>query len=627
MKKFVATLLSLALALSLGLCVPAFAEGDGTYPPPAVTLTLPEGQTAPEKEQTIRAYRIGTVDTDDGLKYDYEKGTAEVALTVTSLPKGTDITISGLELSGGLSWYPTLTAYSDPDGDGVYHQRIFAYGSGVYDAAPVTQKGPFAPPSNDGGVYYMPKITATGLCFTRGEDGSLTASADKLYQYLGANTLLVVSATLQLPSGKNDGSAVSVACFRLSDPNGPDSGALKVAASGPDGSVAGQPMEFTLRNITAQEMIDGSRYSTIRTVFSRSSETETLALDNVIPLTPGTTATVDGLRTQNGDSAAKEDVVRITAWSDPDGDGVYDQHLYTYKHDQIYIATLNVGQPITVYLIDLIEGALTYYPDLSVLGADSLSIHTYSREDINLVFPGSVSLSADFLTRFFGPDTLIRLSLYRQPRLPNDSSLDLDALCSYFYIPKGQTVPPAFTDVPAWCADAVDWAVGREITNGVTPTQFVPDGPCTVAMILTYLWRAAGEPDSDAPLPADITGKNIDYAETALRWAAEMGIVGQGVDPLAPCTRARAVDCIWRAFHSPTGEGAPYGTFTDVSPTSEGSVGEFTAIHWAAGLGITNGFKTGSTYAFRPDMVCSRGQIVTFLHRAYVEEARLEVNF
>ncbi len=626
MKKFVATLLSLALALSFGLCVPAFAEGDGTYPPPAVTLTLPEGQTAPEKEQTIRVRRLGTVETDEGLRYAYREASEET-LTVTSLPKGTNITISGMELAGGLSWYSTVWAWSDPDGDGVYQERAFSYGSGVYDVAPVSQQGPFAVPSSDGGVYYMPALTATGLCFTRGDDGSLTASADALYRLFGPNTLLSVDAVLQLPNGKPAGSSAYVACFRLSDPNGPDPGALKVTASGPDGELSGESMDFTLRHITARNEIDGSRYSTIRDVFSRNAETETLSLNGVIPLTPGTTATVSGLRTRDGDADAPEDVVRVTAWSDPDGDGVYDQQLYTYKNGQFYLTTLNVGQPITVYLIDVNAGAPTYYPDLSVLSADSLTTHTYSREDIGLVFPGSVSLSAEFLTRFFGPDTLVRLSLYRQPKLPNDPTLDLDALCSYFYIPKGQTVPPAFTDVPAWCAEAVDWAVGREITNGVTPTQFVPDGRCTVAMILTYLWRAAGEPDSDAPLPADITGKNIDYAETALRWAAEKGIVGQGVDPLAHCTRARAVDCIWRAFGSPTGEGAPYGTFTDVSPTSEGSVGEFTAIHWAAGLGITNGFKTGSTYAFHPNEVCSRGQIVTFLHRAYVEEARLEVNF
>ena len=49
-----------------------------------------------------------------------------------------------------------------------------------------------------------------------------------------------------------------------------------------------------------------------------------------------------------------------------------------------------------------------------------------------------------------------------------------------------------FTDVEAgsWYADAVQWAVGAGVTKGMTDTTFEPDGTCTRAQIVTFLFRA-----------------------------------------------------------------------------------------------------------------------------------------
>lgn len=185
------------------------------------------------------------------------------------------------------------------------------------------------------------------------------------------------------------------------------------------------------------------------------------------------------------------------------------------------------------------------------------------------------------------------------------------------------TPDPQFTDVPAWCSGAVDWAVEQNITDGKGGGRFAPGDQCTNAEILTFLWRAAGKPASSAPLPADITGKNISYAETALRWAAERGMADQGIDPLALCTRGSAMIYIWKAFDEIGADGAD--VFIDVPAESETLFG---AVYFALACGITNGYANADgTFSFRPDKVCTRGEIVTFLHRAYVPEASLVSDF
>lgn len=185
-----------------------------------------------------------------------------------------------------------------------------------------------------------------------------------------------------------------------------------------------------------------------------------------------------------------------------------------------------------------------------------------------------------------------------------------------------RTTVPTFTDVPDWCAHAVDWAVENKITNGTAAGKFSPSDPCNHAMILTFLWRAAGGPDSSFALPADITGKNLAYAETALRWASEKGLIGAGFNPTVDCTRGDAVIYIWKAFDEMGAGGIE--AFGDVSVNGEDDT-LFRAVSFALASGITNGYLNGDgTLLFRPYQVCSRGEIVTFLHRAYVTEARLK---
>lgn len=168
---------------------------------------------------------------------------------------------------------------------------------------------------------------------------------------------------------------------------------------------------------------------------------------------------------------------------------------------------------------------------------------------------------------------------------------------------------PEFTDVKegAYYADAVKWAVAHEpaITNGTSETTFEPETTCTQAQILTFLYRAAQ--DKGTASAADMAA--------AVDWAKEKGMIDETFDGDADCTRAAAVSYIWQAFDKPE---ADKSEFKDVDAEADYAA----AVDWAVANGITNGtdMEAGE---FSPDDTCTRGQIVTFLHRAYVEEARL----
>ena len=88
----------------------------------------------------------------------------------------------------------------------------------------------------------------------------------------------------------------------------------------------------------------------------------------------------------------------------------------------------------------------------------------------------------------------------RMLTLPTRSSGPLTRACT-----RGQSVTflyralkgtassgASFSDVAsgAFYADAVNWAVASNVTNGTSDTTFSPDASCTRAEIVTFLYRA-----------------------------------------------------------------------------------------------------------------------------------------
>lgn len=170
-----------------------------------------------------------------------------------------------------------------------------------------------------------------------------------------------------------------------------------------------------------------------------------------------------------------------------------------------------------------------------------------------------------------------------------------------------------FYDVPnnAYFYEAVKWAVKNGITDGVGNNLFAPEQPCTRAQIVTFLWRAAGSPEPKGAASGMTDVVSGSYYEKAVAWAIENGITTgtttSTFSPNATCTRAQAVTFLARALKA---KAASAAEFSDV-PTGSYFAD---AVAWAAANGVTEGIGGG---LFGSDNDCTRGQIVTFLYRAY----------
>ena len=169
-----------------------------------------------------------------------------------------------------------------------------------------------------------------------------------------------------------------------------------------------------------------------------------------------------------------------------------------------------------------------------------------------------------------------------------------------------------FVDVPAgsYYEDAVDWAVENGITQGTDDTHFSPDGICTRAQAVTFLWRAAGSPEPETRAMPFTDVPVGSYYYDAVLWAVENGITKGTSDttfsPNMTCTRAQIVAFLWRSEKSPAAGTA--NPFADVKSTAYYAG----AVLWAVKENITKG--TTST-TFSPNADCTRAQIVTFLWR------------
>ncbi len=139
----------------------------------------------------------------------------------------------------------------------------------------------------------------------------------------------------------------------------------------------------------------------------------------------------------------------------------------------------------------------------------------------------------------------------------------------------------------------VMWALKEGITSGLSETSFSPANGCTRAQAVTFLWRAAGEPKpavTENPFKDVVEGQ---YFYDAVLWAVEQGITaGLSADIFGPnddCNRSQIVTFLWRA----NGEPSPINNtncFVDL-PESHYSRN---AVLWAVEKGITTGMGTDS---------------------------------
>ena len=173
-----------------------------------------------------------------------------------------------------------------------------------------------------------------------------------------------------------------------------------------------------------------------------------------------------------------------------------------------------------------------------------------------------------------------------------------------------------FQDVAddAFYYDAVLWAVDEGVTNGLSATAFGPDVDCNRGQVVTFLWRAAGSPE-----PTNKISPFTDVADPgAFYYKAVLWAVEKGITTgLSSTSFGPDVVCN-------RGQVVTFLNRYFDSPSASSTRNPFTdvkssdffyqAVLWANEENITNGY--GSSTTFCPDVSCNRGQIVTFLYRA-----------
>ncbi len=168
----------------------------------------------------------------------------------------------------------------------------------------------------------------------------------------------------------------------------------------------------------------------------------------------------------------------------------------------------------------------------------------------------------------------------------------------------------SFTDVRStdWFSDAVSYVQERGLMSGTSATNFSPNEPTTRAMLVTVLYRAAGQPETTGQSSfADVLAR--DYFANAVAWASENNIVTgysrTRFGSNAPVSRERIATLLWRYAGSPSAGSAQ--NFADRNQISDYAAD---AVNWARANGIVNG-RPGNR--FDPKANATRAEVATIL--------------
>ena len=181
---------------------------------------------------------------------------------------------------------------------------------------------------------------------------------------------------------------------------------------------------------------------------------------------------------------------------------------------------------------------------------------------------------------------------------------------------KSRNYTSNFTDVARteWYYEAVSYVATEGLMNGVSATQFNPNGTASRAQIVTILWRLAGEPSALTGAFTDVPAG--EYYSTAVAWASRQGIVtGVGnnrFEPNSNITREQLAVILYRyaqdAGYSTTASGSITGYYDYARVNGYAR----TALQWAVGTGLITG--TSST-TLSPQDTATRAQVATILMR------------
>ena len=166
---------------------------------------------------------------------------------------------------------------------------------------------------------------------------------------------------------------------------------------------------------------------------------------------------------------------------------------------------------------------------------------------------------------------------------------------------------------------SVDFMSGNGLVNGIStkdPTVFGPNQSMTRAMLVTILYRAAGQPSVAGITNKFTDNKEKQYYYNAVLWASNNGIVNGATaktfDPDGKITREQIAAILYRYAGSPAASSSALNGFADQSAVSSYAV---TAMQWAVGNGIITGVSTNGRTTLSAKNNATRAQVSVMLHR------------
>ena len=262
----------------------------------------------------------------------------------------------------------------------------------------------------------------------------------------------------------------------------------------------------------------------------------------------------------------------------------------------------------TYITIDRIVGGKLYSAYTSIKNCTALTSKDLG--STKFYFSGSNSL-----------DSLYVLPLADSKSVEISYTIDGSTKGTLSFSVNQQTASNQFTDVSGsykWAANSVDFMYMNDIIKGnntKNPKLFGPGAKMTRAMLVTVLYRAAGEPSVTGITNKFTDNKQGKYYYNAVLWASNKGIVNGATattfDPDGNITREQIAAILYRYAGSPSVTGSLSG-YSDQAKVSSFAV---TAMQWAVGSGIITGVTSGGKTTLSAKGNATRAQVAVMLHR------------
>ena len=351
-----------------------------------------------------------------------------------------------------------------------------------------------------------------------------------------------------------------------------------------------------------------------RTVTQTDAATEVIENTVVYALPLGTSVQINYQGSSNRS-------VQLRAWSDPDGDGIYDQRLfYNSYEDEVYGAVLPASETGPLQESD----SVSYFNEVS-----PWSDNSFDFDGVAIYEPEKISLSSAWLTRLYGADTLI---CFMVNDTYNEEAQSYNYILYWVYL-TGEPADPAVLDaeipvaVTAGGSLTSDWAVsiistaesnglvpnnlyGFDLTGGMTRADF--------AAVTVNLYEAvSGARITAGEVPFQdlfVGGIGVDNYSSICK-AYTMGFVGGTSEttfsPLDGLTREQAaimLSAVYRALE---------GDIPSVAATSfadDGAIAGWakSAVAFSAEIGVVGGVGNNE---FAPQRALTAQEAITMAQR------------